>query len=271
MKQGDSYEKLRYPNEVTRSEYCRVTGRIRQNQIAGIISEFLPDYIVGSNYHHADIEVYSRDNLKEPTARFEVKNERKTSYFRLREWMNINSHLGNARITGVIASFGNFKEPEFPDEDKLLFDNLCLLGYQTLPEEYYKHYVNKQNRQFYRIDNIHNYVKLKKRIAEFLTDIGLLKSEPYEPLTIHVCILNNKLDKIKSIIVEFITRLKSRSGFKGKVYADGGRFCLNNGVLSGETLDCRLESTIVDKFLMLIFQFVINLAQLMGIEKSGFC
>lgn len=215
----------RYPTGISRPKYCGTVGKLRQNQIYGIIRKLFPKskFTVKNNYHGADIEIYS--NLNVPLARFEIKNERYSSYFNIKEWNNIRWNLGNFRIpkTGVIASFGNFKDCSVEDNVLPCFD-LCLLGYQTLPREYYNFYVKSGNREYYRVDNHKSYIKLKRQIIEFLVKLGLLKNKQNDRCTsIHVCsyMSTNILYSIFNRILGFflvvpVALCNIKAGFKGK-------------------------------------------------------
>jgi Holliday junction resolvase len=163
----------RYP--VKRSEYCKIVGETRVNNISKILKDLGFNVVVRKvEDDDADILVYRNNDL---ILVIEVLNWRENVY------MDYN------RVKSIIQNFSN---PEYSDARKLLifsfrknienqlryFQSLSIdlleVGFQTQPAQFYKFFKSKGNADGMRPNNSRTRELERKKLVGYLQQKGLI-------------------------------------------------------------------------------------------------
>jgi Holliday junction resolvase len=163
----------RYP--VKRTEYCKIVGETRVNNISKILKDLGFNVVVRKvEDDDADILVYRNNDL---ILVIEVLNWRENVY------MDYN------RVKSIIQNFSN---PEYSDVRKLLifsfrknienqlryFQSLSIdlleVGFQTQPAQFYKFFKSKGNADGMRPNNSRTKELERKKLVGYLQQKGLI-------------------------------------------------------------------------------------------------
>lgn len=179
---------------VDRQTYTRTVGQLRQDLVTKALRELLPSYTVRTNNVNANgTDVTVTDGYR-IIAKFEVMNEKYTSYFKAKKCSSLYRNLEGVPYHGVICSFGNFIDS---DDGTLPSENVLTLGYQTLPKDYHDIFIKYKDVYKRKVDSANTFQQLKKQLRLFLNRIRLKDASKGNKvnnhLVAHVCSIDNNI------------------------------------------------------------------------------